>query len=75
MRYMRNRSGVVFPYKQDLVDNASLGFAECDMHGVDVEVEVTTLEERLEKKQPRKPKKKNKPLASVLDPGPNPDEQ
>ena len=61
MRCMRNRSGVVLPFRQELVDQAKLDFTECDINGEDVEREVVSLEEKLTEKQPpRKSKSKKK---------------
>ena len=79
MKYMKNRSGVVFQLKQDLLENPKLEFVPCSVEGVTLKREPEApLEERLAAKQmARKPKKsrKKRDLLDDLDPGSNPDEE
>jgi hypothetical protein len=59
MKYMKNRSGVVFQLQQHMLDDPKLGFTLCDVEGNEVKVEVAPLEERLAtKKVGRKKAKK-----------------
>lgn len=67
MRYMKNRSGVVSYYRQDLVNQANLDFRECDIDGVIVEHEEVPLEEKLVQKQSPKTGKKKKKKVTLTE--------